>query len=174
MRIEIVGKNGFTPSEANKEYAIKKLSKLENYLEDYENLSARVVCKVYKSYHKIEVTIPTKNIILRAEVMEEDLYAAIDGAIDKLVKQVRRYNDKVKDKLGKPGIRQATEESSKPQAIVRDKHVDLEPMTKEEALDQMELLGHDFFVYLDKETRKTNIIYLRDDGDYAIIETEAK
>ena len=174
MRIEIVGKNGFTPSEANKEYAIKKLNKLENYLEDYDNSSARVVCKVYKSYHKIEVTIPTKNIILRAEVMEEDLYAAIDGAIDKLVKQVRRYNDKVKDKLGKPGIRQAAEGVSHPQAIVRDKHVDLEPMTKEEALDQMELLGHDFFVYLDKETRKTNIIYLRDDGDYAIIETEAK
>lgn len=174
MRIEIVGKNGFVPSEANKEYATKKLSKLENYLDDYENLSARVVCKVYKSYHKIEVTIPTKNIILRAEVMEEDLYAAIDGAIDKLVKQVRRYNDKVKDKLGKPGIRQATEAVVKPQTIVRDKHVDLAPMTKEEALDQMELLGHDFFVYLDKETRKTNIIYLRDDGDYAIIETEAK
>lgn len=173
MRIEVLGKNGFTPSEANKEYAIKKLSKLEHLLDDYENLNARVVCKVYKSYHKVEVTIPAKNIILRAEVMEEDLYAAIDGAIDKLVKQVRRFNDKIKDNLGKPGIRQATTEE-KPQNIVRGKHVDLEPMTKEEALDQMELLGHDFFVYLDKETRKTNIIYLRDDGDYAIIETEAK
>lgn len=174
MRIEIVGKNGFAPSESNKEYATKKLAKLQNYLDDFDNLTCRVVCKVYKSYHKIEVTIPTKNIILRAEVMEEDLYAAIDGAIDKLVKQVRRYNDKVKDKLGKPGIRQAIEQASKPQTIVRDKHVDLEPMTKEEALDQMELLGHDFFVYLDKETRKTNVIYLRDDGDYAIIETETK
>ena len=106
MRIEVLGKNGFTPSEANKEYAIKKLSKLEHLLDDYENLNARVVCKVYKSYHKVEVTIPAKNIILRAEVMEEDLYAAIDGAIDKLVKQVRRFNDKTKDNLGKPGIRQ--------------------------------------------------------------------
>lgn len=173
MRIEVLGKNGFTPSEANKEYAIKKLSKLEHLLDDYENLNARVVCKVYKSYHKVEVTIPAKNIILRAEVMEEDLYAAIDGAIDKLVKQVRRFNDKTKDNLGKPGIRQVHPEE-KTQNIVRGKHVDLEPMTKEEALDQMELLGHDFFVYLDKETRKTNIIYLRDDGDYAIIETETK
>ena len=173
MRIEVLGKNGFTPSESNKEYAIKKLSKLEHLLDDYENLNARVVCKVYKSYHKVEVTIPAKNIILRAEVMEEDLYAAIDGAIDKLVKQVRRFNDKIKDNLGKPGIRQAYPEE-KPQNIVRGKHVNLEPMTKEEALDQMELLGHDFFVYLDKETRKTNIIYLRDDGDYAIIETETK
>ena len=105
--------------------------------------------------------------------MEEDLYAAIDGAIDKLVNQVRRFNDKITDNLGMPGIRQVHPEE-KTQNIVRGKHVDLEPMTKEEALDQMELLGHDFFVYLDKETRKTNVIYLRADGDYAILETEAK
>jgi len=173
MKVEVVGKNGFSPSEANKEYAVKKLGKLKEMLPDYENVTARVVCKVYKAYHKVEVTIPSKNIILRAEVMEADLYAAIDGAIDKLMKQVRRYNDKVKDKLGKPGLKNATVEEA-PQKIAREKHLDLEPMTAEEALDQMELLGHDFFVYLDKETRKTNVIYLRADGDYAILETEAK
>ncbi|MGM9969544.1 MAG: ribosome hibernation-promoting factor, HPF/YfiA family [Anaeroplasma sp.] len=174
MKIEIVGKNGFTPSETNKEYAIKKLSKLEDLLPDYENVSARVVCKVYKTYHKVEVTIPSKNIILRAEVTDVDIYAAIDGAIDKLMSQVRRYNDKVKSKLGKQGIRQLSESDYQPKKIVRDKSVVLEPMTKEEALDQMELLGHDFFVYLDKETRKTNVIYLREDGDYAVIETNQK
>lgn len=173
MRIEIVGKNGFSPSEANKDYAVEKLSKLEKYIDDYANVSARVVCKVYKSHHKVEVTIPTKNIILRAEVTEDDVYAAIDGAIDKLVKQIRRYNDKVKDKLGKTSIR-TQEVSEKPSEIVREKKLELEPMTSEEALDQMELLGHDFFVYLDKETKKTNIIYLRADGEYAILETEAK
>ena len=174
MKVEVVGKNGFTPSEANKEYAIKKLGKLKDMLPDYEDVTARVVCKVYKAYHKVEVTIPSKNIILRAEVMEADLYAAIDGAIDKLMKQVRRYNDKVKDKLGKPGIKTVAVEDTSSQKIAREKHLDLEPMTAEEALDQMELLGHDFFVYLDKETRKTNVIYLRADGDYAILETEAK
>lgn len=178
MKVEVVGKNGFSPSEANKEYAVKKLSKLKDMLPDYEIVTARVVCKVYKTYHKVEVTIPSKNIILRAEVTEADLYAAIDGAIDKLMKQVRRYNDKVKDKLGKPGIKNATvveeEALAEEPKISREKHLDLEPMTVEEALDQMELLGHDFFVYLDKETRKTNVIYLRADGDYAILETEAK
>lgn len=175
MKVEIVGKNGFTPSDANKEYAIKKLGKLEDILSDYATVSARVVCKVYKAYHKVEVTIPSKNIILRAEVMETDIYAALDGAIDKLVKQVRRYNDKTKDKLGKQGIRTMdSAPSTKDERIVRDKHVDLEPMTSEEAIDQMEMLGHDFFIYLDKATRKTNVIYLRSDGDYAIIETEAK
>lgn len=175
MKVEIVGKNGFTPSDANKEYAIKKLGKLEGLLSDYDNITARVVCKVYKTFHKVEVTIPSKNIILRAEVNDADIYAAVDGAIDKLVKQVRRYNDKVKDKLGKQGIRaMSSEESTKDERIVRDKKVDLEPMTSEEAIDQMELLGHDFFIYLDKETRKTNVIYLREDGDYAIIETSVK
>ncbi len=175
MKVEVVGKNGFTPSDANKEYAVKKLTKLEGLITDYENVSARVVCKVYKAFHKVEVTIPTKNIILRAEVEETDIYAAIDGAIDKLMKQVRRYNDRTKDKLGKKGIRSVEMGvSPKDERIVRDKNVDLEPMTRDEAIDQMELLGHDFFIYLDKETRKTNVIYVRNDGDYAVIETTTK
>ena len=176
MKVEIVGKNGFTPSEANKEYVQKKLAKLEGLVNDSENLTARVVCKVYKQFHKVEVTIPAKNIILRAEVQQNDIYAAIDGAIDKLVHQVKRYNDRVKDKMGRKGIRTEamTEEVVETQRVVRGKSVDLEPMTREEAIDQMELLGHDFFIYLDKETRKTNVIYVRNDGDYAVIETTTK
>ena len=175
MKVEIVGKNGSTPSEANKEYVQKKLAKLDGLVNDSENLTARVVCKVYKQFHKVEVTIPAKNIILRAEVQQNDIYAAIDGAIDKLVNQVKRYNDKVKDKLGRKGIRSETmSEEVEPQRVVRGKNVDLEPMTREEAIDQMELLGHDFFIYLDKETRKTNVIYVRNDGDYAVIETTTK
>ncbi len=173
MKIEVTGKNGFVPSEANKEYALKKLAKLQNILPDYDNVNARVVCKVYKEYNKVEVTIPSKNIILRAEVTAKDVYAAVDGAIDKLVKQVRRYNDRVKDKLGKEGIR-SQEVRDEDERVVRTKNLDLEPMTAEEAIDQMEALGHDFFVYLDKQTRKTNVIYLRADGGYAIIETDPK
>ncbi|MBQ9900472.1 MAG: sigma 54 modulation/S30EA ribosomal C-terminal domain-containing protein [Acholeplasmatales bacterium] len=90
--------------------------------------------------------------------------------------QVRRYNDKTRDKLGKKSIKYASEDNgeAKESKVSREKHVDLVPMTREEALDQMELLGHDFFIYLDKETKKTNVIYLRDDGDYAVIETESK
>lgn len=177
MKVEIVGKNGFNPSDANKEYALKKLTKLEGLIPDYETVQARVVCKVYKAFHKVEVTIPTKNIILRAEVQDEDVYAAVDGAIDKLMKQVRRYNDRMKDKMGKKGIRTVESTGLMPDEesrIVRGKNVDLEPMTRDEAIDQMELLGHDFFIYLDKETRKTNVIYVRNDGGYAVIETNTK
>ena len=176
MKVEIVGKNGFAPSEANKEYIQKKLAKLDGLVADSDNLTARVVCKVYKQYHKVEVTIPAKNIILRAEVEQPDVYAAVDGAVDKLVNQVKKYNDRIKDKLGRKGIRTEamSEEAVEPQKVVRGKNVDLEPMTREEAIDQMELLGHDFFIYLDKETRKTNVIYVRNDGDYAVIETTTK
>lgn len=174
MKVEIVGKNGFNPSDANKDYAIKKLGKLEGLLQDFDDVTARVVCKVYKTYHKVEVTIPSKNIILRAEVMEADVYAAIDLAIDKLLTQVRRFNDKIKDKLGRTGIKDVQNPEPKFDKFVRDKQIDLEPMTEEEALDQMEMLGHDFFIYLDKETKKTNVIYLREDGDYAVIKTTNK
>ena len=174
MKVEIVGKNGFIPSDSNKDYAIKKLGKLEDLLKDYDNVTARVVCKVYKAFHKVEVTIPAKNIILRAEVTEADIYAAIDGVVDKLVKQLRRYNDKTKSKMGKQGIRSVDVTNDNDDKFERIKYINLEPMTSEEALDQMELLGHDFFIYLDKETKKTNVVYLREDGNYAIIETTAK
>ncbi len=173
MKIEVVGKNGFTPSEANKEYAEKKLAKLQNYLSDYDNISARVVFKVYKDFHKVEVTIPSKNIILRAEVSSNDIYSALDLAIDKLVKQIRRYNDKIKDKMGRDGIKNSLV-SEEDERVVRKKEFNLEPMSVEEAIDQMEALGHDFFIYLDKSTRKTNVIYLRADGGYAVIETDSK
>ncbi len=174
MKVEIVGKNGFIPSESTKDYAIKKLGKLEDLLRDYENASARVVCKVYKSYHKVEVTIPAKNIILRAEVQDVEINAAIDQVIDKLVAQLRRYNDKAKSKMGKQGIRSVGVNEDQDERFERVKFLDLVPMTSEEALDQMELLGHDFFIYQDKETKKTNVIYLREDGNYAIIETTTK
>lgn len=178
MKVEVVGKNGFTPSDSNKEYAVKKLSKLKGLVSDYDNITPRVVCKVYKQFHKVEITIRSKDGLLRAEVSQPDIYAAIDSAIDKLVTQIKRHNDRVKDKLGKQTIRnmEISDENKEPsgQKISREKHLDLEPMTREEAIDQMESLGHDFFVYLDKETRRTNVIYIREDGDYAVIETETK
>ena len=172
MRIDVVGKNGYAPSEKQKEYVSKKLEKLEGILDDYNNVAARIVFKKYKTYYKVEVTIPSKNIQLRAEVTNPDAIAACDGVVDKLVTQVKRFNDRIKDKMGKQGLKHAEMVDPNEKQIVRDKHIKLEPMTKDEAIDQMELLGHDFFVFLDRETRKTNVVYLREDGNYAVIETE--
>ena len=172
MRVEVTGKNGFNPWNDVKEYAEKKLTKLQDLLPDYDTTSARVVCKNYSSYQKVEVTIPSKNIILRAEVAKDDLYQALDAAIDKLVAQIKKYNSKLKEKIGKESLKYREIDSEPIGEVVRDKHLKLEPLSREEAVDQMELLGHKFFVYLDKETRKTTVLYQRDDGNYAVIITE--
>jgi putative sigma-54 modulation protein len=181
MIIEVIGKNGFTPSVANREYAEKKLKKLNDFFGSDNNLRALVVCKVYKQMHKVEITIPTKNLTMRAECSEQDLYAAIDRVVDKLLQQVRKYKTRVKSKLDKEGIKhqipaeldvENLEHEMTAERIVKNKEIELEPMTLEEAISQMELLGHDFFVYLDKQTHKTNILYLREDGNYANIETK--
>lgn len=175
MRIELVGRGGFTPSEANKQYALKKLSKLEDFFGENADLKATIVCKVYKNMHKVEVTIPTKNLMMRAEVNEGDLYAAIDKAVDKLLQQCRKYKTRVKSKLDKEGIHVLFDDKQEEEPlkeVVKNKELQLEPMTQEEAISQMELLGHDFFVYLNKDTHKVNVLYLRDDGNYANIEAK--
>ena len=176
MKIEVIGKNGFTPSAANREYAEKKLRKLNDFFGEDNDLRALVVCKVYnKQIHKVEITIPTKNLTMRAECSEQDLYAAIDVAVDKLLQQVRKYKTRVKSKLDKEGIKtqipvdsldvENLEHELSAEKVVRNKEIELVPMTLEEAISQMELLGHDFFVYLDKQTHKTNVLYLRKDGN---------
>ena len=118
---------------------------------------------------------------MRAECSEQDMYAAIDRAVDKLLQQVRKYKTRVKSKLNREGIRsqikddfdaENLEQEITADRLVRTKEVELEPLSLDEAISQMELLGHDFFVYLDKNTHKTNILYLRKDGNYANIETK--
>ena len=131
--------------------------------------------------HKVEVTIPTKNLIMRAECCEQDLYAAIDRSVDKLLQQVRKYKTRVKSKLDKECIKtqikddfdaENLQQEMNADRLVRTNEVELEPLSLEEAISQMELLGHDFFIYLDKTTHKTKILYLRKDGNYANIETK--
>lgn len=176
MRIELVGRGGFNPSEANRQYALKKLTKLEDFFGEQADLKATIVCKVYKNMHKVEVTIPTKNLTMRAEVNEGDLYAAIDKAVDKLLQQCRKYKTRVKSKLDKEGIKvlfdDGPSEEEPIMPVVKTKELELEPMSQEEAISQMELLGHDFFVYLNKDTHKVSVLYLRDDGNYANIEAK--
>lgn len=181
MKFEVLGKNGFVPTKAIKDYAEKRFSKVVSFFGPEVISEVRVVCKVYKDHHKIEVTIPAKGQVLRAEVSDVDMYAAIDKANDKLVAQIRKHKDKLKKNLEKEGIKQAyshefdaesLEKDILASQLVKSKKVELKPMTSEEAIAAMELSGHDFYVFLDKESSKTNVVYRRDDGDYAIIETQ--
>ena len=181
MKFEVLGKNGFNPTDAIKAYAEKRFSKVVSFFGPEVIQEVRVVCKVYKDHHKIEVTIPAKGNVLRAEVSDVDMYAAIDKANDKLVAQIRRHKDKLKNNLEKEGIKQAyshefdaesLEKEIIASQLVKNKKVDLKPMTPQEAISAMELSGHDFYIFQDKETSRTHVVYRRDDGDYAIIETQ--
>ncbi len=181
MRVEIVGKNGFEFHERTEELVRKRLQKIENFFKDGVIDTARVVLKKYNTYYACEITIPVKGLILRSEVKDKDFKAAIDIACDKLLSQIRRRKDRVKNKLEKEGIKEVYRSNQLDMddittdvfagALVKNKKINLTPMTVEEALDQMELLGHDFFVFQDASSHKVCVVYTRDDGNYAIIET---
>ncbi len=181
MIFEVLGKNGFVPTQAIKDYAEKRFGKVVSFFGPDVVDAIRVVCKVYKDHHKVEVNVHAKKTVVRAEVSDQDMYTAIDKANDKLVSQIRRHKDKLKSHLEKEGIKQAysqtfdaedLEKDILASQLVKNKKIELKPMTAEEAIAHMELSDHDFYVYLDKETEKTNVVYRRKDGDYAVIETQ--
>jgi len=184
MRYNIRGEN-LQVTEAIREYIIKKVEKLDKYFDDSMTAEVQVKLKVYGRDTKVEITIPLKTLLLRAEEQHENMYAAIDLIVDKLERQVRKYKTKVNRKprqektlrkqanqtvlLLDPEVESPAEEIE--DHIVRTKRFDLKPMDAEEAILQMNLLGHQFFVYTDADTTLTNIVYQRKDGKYAIIET---
>lgn len=183
MTIEVVGKNGLTITPAIENYAKDKLSKLEKFFTLGGELNARVLCKVYNDHHKVEVTIPSKHFTLRTEVADQNVYAAIDLSVDKLERQIKKFKGKVNKILReREGIdnffvndavqTDGMEKEYIAKNIVRSKSLRLRPMSIEEAIDQLEMIGHDFYIFLDETKRTVSVLYLRGDGDYALIETE--
>lgn len=160
-------------------YVESKLDRLNKYFKDDEIL-ANVLLKVRGNSQIIEVTIPTDKFILRSEEEDKDLYAAIDLVTDKLERQIRKN----KTRLNKQNIdnkyRQFNfdyelleeEESSDNELIVKRKKLEMKPMDEEEAILEMNLLGHEFFVYKDMHTDNINVLYKRKDGNYGLIETK--
>ena len=176
MKITLRGKN-IEITEAIEEKVSEKLSKLDKYFIVSENVEAKVLVRTYPYGQKIEVTIPTEYVLLRAEVVDQDLYNAIDLVIDKLEGQIRKYktrlNRKSKDNklaFNLPSIEPLEDEEE--DVLVKTKTITPKPMDMEEAIMQMELIGHSFFVYRDTETDAISIVYRRNDGDYGLIETE--
>ncbi|MGO4938151.1 ribosome hibernation-promoting factor, HPF/YfiA family [Fundicoccus sp. Sow4_H7] len=177
-------------TKAIRDYAEKKVAKLERFFEDVPDATAYVNLKVYPDKTaKAEVTIPLSFLVLRAEETTPDLYASIDFVVDKLERQVRKYKTKINRKSrekGYSGIKnganlEAAEAANRPAPsptngepeleIVRSKRISLKPMDSEEAVLQMNMLGHDFFIYTDAETMDISIVYRRKDGRYGLIET---
>ena len=178
IKYSIRGEN-LEVTEAIRDYVVSKLEKIEKYFQPEQELDARVNLKVYREKTaKVEVTIPLPYLVLRAEEASIDLYGSIDLVVDKLERQVRKHKTKINRKSREKGfdivlppLPEVPEEDETGLEIVRTKRIDLKPMDSEEAVLQMNMLGHNFFIYQDAETNETNIVYRRKDGKYGLIET---
>ncbi len=175
MRIEIVGKN-ITITESMQEKIEKKLSALDKYLLIDPATTARVLARVYPDSQKVEVTVPTKVGVLRAEVAHDDFYAAVDLAIDKLEDQIRRQKTRLsrrhREHLANAFVQIEEAEEAKKDIPVRTKTVTADVMDLDEAIMRMELLGHNFFIYTDEESDKIAVVYRRKTDGYGLIEVE--
>ena len=167
MKTIITGKN-YTPSEKLKETIEKKFAKLDKYFSD--EITGNVMTIKEKGGYKVEATINTKGMIFRAETKANDPYDCVDRCIEKLSNQMSKFKTKLRTKhKGQKDF--DFEEEQEEIKVVRAKKFQLEPMGDEEAIMQMEMLNHDFFVYLNMETDSVNVVYKRKDGNYGILET---
>ncbi|WP_461213246.1 ribosome hibernation-promoting factor, HPF/YfiA family [Lacticaseibacillus sp. GG6-2] len=167
-------------TEAIRAYVEKRISKLNKFFDNSVQAIAHVNLKVYPDKTaKVEVTIPLSYLTLRAEETSPDLYASVDLVTDKLERQVRKYKTKINRKSREKGLNPIqvapADEEEVPEddlAVVRTKRVSLKPMDSQEAILQMDMLGHNFFIFEDAETSGTSIVYKRRDGRYGLIETD--
>ena len=184
FRYNVRGEN-IEVTEAIRDYVEKKVGKLERYFNDVPEATAHVNLKVYtEKTAKVEVTIPLPFLVLRAEETSPDLYASIDLVVDKLERQIRKFKTKINRKSRETALVPPTvgdlftteandeENNGSELDIVRTKRLSLKPMDSEEAVLQMNMLGHNFFIFEDAETNGTSIVYRRKDGKYGLIETD--
>lgn len=181
MNYNIRGEN-IEVTPAIREYVEKKISRLEKYFTETPKANVNVNLKVYSDKKaKVEVTIPIPHLVLRAEEVNADMYAGIDLITDKLERQIRKHKTKVNRKFREKGgistlfnvVNEPTEPAIEEETdleVVRQKSFDLKPMDNEEAILQMNMLGHSFYVFTNAETNRTNVVYKRKDGRYGLIE----
>ncbi|MCF6138744.1 ribosome hibernation-promoting factor, HPF/YfiA family [Pseudalkalibacillus berkeleyi] len=189
MNFNIRGEN-IEVTPALRSYSEKKVRKLERYFDGTPNSDVYINLKVFNNEQLVEVTIPMPGLLLRAEESHDDMYAAIDLVVEKLERQIRKHKTKVNRKFrqggaikfafangnGAPSAAPATtttlleeEEEEDDFQVVRNKRFDLKPMDTQEAILQMDMLGHNFFVFSHAESGETNVVYKRKDGRYGLI-----
>ena len=158
-------------TDAIRDYAVSKIDKMEKYFENPDEVSVKVVFSIRGREQKVEITINSINFDLRSEVSHSDMYAAIDLAVDKLEQQMRKFKSKLMSKERVEIVYDDIIDDDVLEEVVKRKKVYLKPMDEEEAIMQMEFLGHTFFVFKDIKTEKVNVLYKRLDGAYGVIET---
>ena len=164
-------------TEAIKAYIEKRIGRLDKYFENPGEMKANVLVHPSGVSQVVEVTIPAPKVILRAEDRDKDLYTAIDGVVEKLERQIRKNKTKMRHKIHNERFTfmnmdfDITEEEENKNTIIKRKQVDVKPMSEEEAVLQMDLLGHDFFVFKNAEDGHISVVYKRKVNNYGIIET---
>ena len=173
MKTIISGRN-LDVTDALRETIQSKLKKLDRFF--HKELEVQVTLSVEKNRHIMEVTIPFNGSLFRAEESTDDMYKSIDGVVDKLIRQIRKQKSKLQNRINRyetirfENIQDYDKKDMEEFKIVRTKRFLMKPMDPEEAVLQMELLDHDFYVFVDAETNDVNVVYKRKDGNYGLIE----
>jgi putative sigma-54 modulation protein len=181
MKYQIIGKN-IKVTDAIRDDIQKKLHRMEKYFVINDDVLCRTVVSAYKVGAKVEITIFTKEMDFRTEVRNNDLYAAVDFAIDKLEDQMRRLKTRMERNKNEEGLGrsiafqnfQEEQGTAEDDQLVRTKSIYLDPMSLDDAITRMEALGHSFFIYLDNEDDQVSVAYKRLDGGYGVIQVENK
>lgn len=183
MLVTVKGKN-VEVSDALKTYAEKKIQKLEKYFKEIKE--AQVTQSIQRNWHIVEVQLEGDGVLLRGEERSNDMYTSIDQVVEKLERRVQRFKGKLYGKTTDrgPKEREAMREQIAADAgaaplpeealptIVRNKRFVIKPMNADEAANQMELLHHDFFVFVNEDSENIAVVYRRKDGNYGLIEPE--
>ena len=176
MKLNIRG-DKLVVTDAIKNYIEDKTKRLEKYF-DNDDIEAKVIVKVANNKEIIEITIPTNKYTLRAEERNDDLYAAIDLVLDKLERQIRKNKTRLNDRYKKENFMDfnfdfieefENDIDEDEDLIVKRKTIDVKPMDEEEAILQMELLNHDFFMFKNFDEDCISVIYRRKDGKFGIL-----
>ena len=179
MKAQVHGDN-IAVTAALQDYVDKKIARLTRYFDREADKQIYVTMAVEGLDHRVEMTVFVNGLIFRAEEKSPDMYASIDLATDKLEEQIHRYKEKLNRRFRargprpqlKAADRDAVAETDDEIKVVRVKRFPIKPMDVEEAVLQMELLGHDFFVFMNAETEEVNVVYRRRSGDYGLIEPQ--
>ena len=177
MKLNIRG-DKLIVTDAIRNYIEEKISKLDKYF-DNNDIEAKIVVKTANNKDIIEVTIPTNKYTLRAEERNDDLYASIDLIIDKLERQIRKNKTKLNERYKRESFMdfnfdfiEEFENDKEEDIIVKRKTIDVKPMDEEEAILQMELLNHDFFMFKNIDEECISVIYKRKDGKFGILNSK--
>jgi putative sigma-54 modulation protein len=165
-------------TEALQDYVVKRLSRIERHFDQAVVADAAITLSVVRDVQSAEVTIPLVGYVLRAEARDKDLYASIDAVVEKLERQIRKHKTRFNRHQRAKSETRGTAFIAVPEVdaqeeeieVVRNKRFDLKPMSIEEGVMQMNLIGHSFFVFSNEDTNTVGVLYRREDGKYGLIE----